>query len=252
MILIKSKREIEKIAKAGAILSKVHARVRDLLKEGISTWEIDQFIENFIIEHGATPSFKGYQGFPCSACLSVNEVVIHGIASKDQILKKGDIISVDIGVYLDGYHSDAARTHLIGDVPDEVVELVKLTKEAFYKGLEMARAGNHLGDVSHAIGKHAAKNNLGIVREFTGHGVGKALHEDPPVFNYGKAGRGPILQKGMVLAIEPMFNLGCDEVRTLSDGWTVVTEDKKPSAHYEQTIVVTDEEAKILTNIFEE
>lgn len=247
MITIKSDREIALMKEAGRITAYAHEQVRKAIRPGISTYELDKIAYNAIISCGATPSFLNYQGYPASICASVNEVVIHGIPSKKKILKNGDIISIDIGAIYHGYHGDAARTHFVGEVSEEVKTLVEMTKQAFFEGIKMAKPGNRLSDISHAIGTFAEGLGYGVVRDFTGHGIGQHMHEDPAVPNYGEAGHGPLLKKGMCLAIEPMINLGTYRVKILSDGWTTVTTDGKPSAHFENTIVITDDGCEILT-----
>ena len=247
MITIKSDREIALMKEAGRITAYAHEQVRKAIRPGISTYELDKIAYNAIISCGATPSFLNYQGYPASICASVNEVVIHGIPSKKKILKNGDIISIDIGAIYHGYHGDAARTHFVGEVKEEVKTLVKMTQQAFYEGIKMAKPGNRLSDISHAIGEFASSLGYGVVRDFTGHGIGQHMHEDPAVPNYGEAGHGPLLKKGMCLAIEPMINLGTYRVKILSDGWTTVTTDGAPSAHFENTIVITDDGCEILT-----
>ena len=247
MITIKSDREIALMKEAGRITAFAHEQVRKAIRPGISTYELDKIAYNAIISCGATPSFLNYQGYPASICASVNEVIIHGIPSKKKILKNGDIISIDIGAIYHGYHGDAARTHCVGEVKEEVKTLVEMTKQAFYEGIKLAKPGNRLSDISHAIGTFAEGLGYGVVKDFTGHGIGQHMHEDPAVPNYGEAGHGPLLKKGMCLAIEPMINLGTYRVKILSDGWTTVTTDSKPSAHFENTIVITDDGCEILT-----
>lgn len=247
MIYYKSKREINLMKEAGLILAATRLELERHLKPGISTWELDKIAENFIKERGATASFKNYEGFPASICASVNEEVIHGIPSRKRILKDGDIISIDLGVNYQGYHADSAWTYAIGNVSNEVLELMKVTEEALTKGLEAAKPGNQVGDISYAIESYVKKFGYGIVREFTGHGIGKSLHEPPYVPNYGEPHTGPILAEGMTICIEPMINLGTEEIRVLGDGWTVITRDKKPSAHFEHMIVITKDGYEILT-----
>ena len=247
MITIKSNREIEIMMEAGRITALAHRKVKEAIRPGISTYELDKIVEKAIIENGATPSFKGYGGFPASICASVNEVVIHGIPKKHTILKDGDIISIDIGACYKGYHGDCAMTHAVGNISEERKHLLKVTEESLYKGLEFAKPGNRLSDISHAIEQYAVSNGCGVVRDFTGHGIGSRLHEDPMIPNYGEAGHGPILRKGMTLAIEPMITAGKHHVRILSDDWTTVTVDKSDSAHFEHTIVITENGYKILT-----
>lgn len=249
MISIKSEREIGKLREAGKIVALAHKAIEKCIKPGMSTYEIDQIAKEEVLKHGATLAFKDYQGFPGNICISINEVVVHGIGTKDRIIKDGDIVSVDIGSYIDGYYGDAARTHVIGNATEEAKKLVKVTEESFFKGIEYAKVGYRLSDISHAIQKHCEDNGFSIVRDYVGHGVGTKLHEAPQIPNYGRPGRGPRLQKGMVLAIEPMVNIGGHEVRTLKDNWTVVTIDKSLSSHFENTIVITDDEPVILTKI---
>ncbi|NLK21355.1 MAG: type I methionyl aminopeptidase [Epulopiscium sp.] len=247
-IIIKSDNEIMKIRKAGLILAKTHELLANALRPGITTMELDEIAENYISSQGATPSFKGYGGFPASICTSVNEEVVHGIPSRNIKLKDGDIIGIDIGVYLDGFHSDGAKTHAIGEVPEATKKLIQVTKESFYEGIGYAKAGNHLYEISVAIQKYVESNGFSVVRDLVGHGVGKDLHEEPQIPNFKVPGRGPKLQKGMVLAIEPMVNMGTYEVRILNDN-SVVTRDGSLAAHYEHTIVITDGEPEILTTL---
>ena len=247
MIIIKNRIELDLMKKAGQLTGMTLEMIADHIRPGISTQELDALCEEFITRHGAKPSFKNYHGFTGSICASVNEVVIHGIPSRKNILKEGDIISVDVGAYLNGFHGDAARTFPVGDVSEEARKLIRVTEESFFKGIEHAYEGRRLGDISHAIQKHVEDNGFTVVRDFTGHGIGRNLHEDPQIPNYGKEGRGPRLNKGMVLAIEPMVNVGRYNVRILDDNWTTVTEDGKLSAHYENTVAITDGEPEILT-----
>ena len=251
MITIKSNREIELMIEAGRITALAHRKVKEAIRPGISTLELDKIAEETIRACGATPSFKGYNGFPGSICASINNVVIHGIPKQNIILKDGDIISVDIGACYKGYHGDSAMTHGVGNVSEHRKRLMRVTKESLYKGLEMAKPGNRLSDISHAIESYVNAHGYSVVRDFTGHGVGSQLHEDPAVPNYGHEGEGPILRKGMTLAIEPMINMGTHRVKILKDGWTTVTADHKPSAHYENSIVITDTGYEILTKIKE-
>ncbi|MES2702736.1 MAG: type I methionyl aminopeptidase [Bacteroidota bacterium] len=238
MIYIRSKEEIEIIRKSALMVSATLTEVAKFLKPGITTLSIDKMAEAFIRDNGGVPSFKGYHGFPASLCISVNEVVVHGIPN-DYELKDGDIISVDCGVYMNSYHGDSAYTFAIGNVRSEVLDLLKVTKESLYKGVAQACDNNRVGDISHAVEHYTNKiHGYGVVRELVGHGVGKNLHEDPQVPNNGRRGDGKKIKDGMVLAIEPMINLGTREVETLKDGWTVVTRDRKPSAHFEHTTAV--------------
>lgn len=249
MITIKSKREILLMKEAGRIVALAHQEVKKHIEPGVTTFELDQIVEKVIRDNDAIPSFKGYGGFPGSACTSVNEQVVHGIPSKKVHLKNGDMISVDIGAMYKGYHGDSAWTYSVGEVKPEISKLMKVTKESLFEGLKYAKAGNRLTDISHAIQSYAESFGYSVVREFVGHGLGKQLHEDPQIPNYGLPGRGPILKKGMTLAIEPMINMGRKEVKVLKDNWTAVTIDKKPSAHYEHSILITDDEPIILTTV---
>ena len=249
MIKIKSEREIALLREAGRIVALCHDEMKKHVKPGISTWELDQICESVIRANGATPSFKGYGGFPSAICASVNEVVVHGMPSKKQVLKEGDIIAIDIGACYKGYHGDSAWTYAVGKISEQDQLLMQVTHDSLFKGLEVVRNGVHLGDVSSAIGDYIESFGFGIVEDFTGHGVGRDLHEDPAIFNFGVKGTGPILRSGMVLAIEPMVNRGTKRVKILSDRWTTVTKDKSNSAHYEHTIVVRDDGYEILTKL---
>ena len=246
MITIKSNREIELLRIAGNIVHETRMYLIPFIKEGITTKELDKLAEDFIRSKNATPSFKGYEGFPASICTSINEEVVHGIPD-DRHLKNGDIISIDIGACYKGYHGDSAWTFKVGEISPKKQELMEHTKESLFEGLKQIKPGNRIGDISHAIEEHAKKYNLGVVRELVGHGVGTSIHEEPDVPNYGKAGTGPILKEGMVLAIEPMLTLGRRDVCILDNDWTIVTEDNSPSAHYEHTVVVTKDGVEILT-----
>lgn len=248
MVSIKSKREIELMREAGRIVALAHEELKKNIKPGITTSELNKLVEEVIINADATPSFKGYSGFPAAICASLNEQVVHGIPN-DKPLKEGDILSVDIGAYYKGYHGDSAWTYPVGKVSEEKENLLKDTEAALWAGLEVIKAGIHLSDISHAIEEYANQKKLGIVRELAGHGVGKELHEDPLILNYGKPGHGIILKENMVLAIEPMLNAGTHKIKFLSDGWTTETKDKKPSAHFEHTIVVTENGYEILTKL---
>lgn len=246
MITIKSEREIELLRIAGNIVYETHQYLKKFIKPGITTLELDKLADNFIKSKDATPSFKGYDGFPASICTSVNQEVVHGIPGSYK-LKNGDIISIDIGACYKGYHGDSAWTYPVGDISLEKQELLKYTHEALFQGLEEVKPGNRIGDISFRIEDYAKKHNLGVVKELVGHGVGTSIHEDPDVPNYGKKGTGPKLKKGMVLAIEPMLNLGSPEIVVLEDNWTIETRDYSPSAHFEHTVVVTDDGYEILT-----
>jgi methionyl aminopeptidase len=233
---------------AGKVVAGAHQEVAKAVREGVTTGELDKIAEDYIVSQGAKPSFKGYYGFPASICASVNEQVVHGFPGLRR-LKNGDIISIDIGAELNGYHGDAAVTLPVGEIDQEVERLLNVTKESLSKGIEQAVIGNRLSDISHAIQKHVETNGFSVVRDYVGHGIGRNMHEDPQVPNFGMPGRGPRLKHGMVLAIEPMVNLGTYEVETLSDNWTVVTKDKKPSAHFEHTVAITENGPEILTRL---
>lgn len=247
MIVIKSSKEIELMQESGRIVALVHEKIKEAIKPGITTLELDAIAERTIVENGAKPSFKGYHGFKGSICASINDEVIHGIPSERKLME-GDIVSIDVGAFKNGYHADAAKTHPVGKVSDEDMALIEATRQSFFEGLKFCREGYRLSDVSHAIQAYAESLGYGIVREFVGHGVGQELHEDPPIPNYGAPGRGPRLTKGMVLAIEPMINQGTHKVAMLDDDWTVVTQDGKSSAHYEHTVLITEDEPVLLTS----
>ncbi len=246
-ILIKSEREIDLIRKSCKLLAGVHEEMRQFIRPGISTKDIDDLAEKLILGLGCTPNFKNYNGYPASVCVSVNEEVVHGIPKVDHILKEGDIVSLDCGLIYKGYHSDAARTYGVGEITPELQQLIKETENSFFAGIEKAKAGNHLHEISNAIDAYISQFGYGIVKDLVGHGVGTVLHEDPQIPNFRQIRRGPKLQKGMTLAIEPMINLGRPDVEWLDDDWTVVAEDGLPSAHYENTILITDGEPEILT-----
>ncbi len=248
MISIKSDREIELLSIAGNIVYETHQYLKNFIKPGITTKKLDQLAENFIRSKDATPSFKGYEGFPASICTSINEQVVHGIPSNRK-LKKGDIISIDIGACYKGYHGDSAWTYSVGEVSDDLKYLMKHTEKSLYEGLNMIKPGNRIGDISNAIEVYATKHDLGIVKELVGHGVGTSVHEDPDVPNYGPKGCGPVLKEGMVIAVEPMLTLGSPDIVMLDDDWTIETEDYSAAAHYEHTVVVTKEGYKILTGV---
>lgn len=249
MIKIKTADEMNSIAKAGRIVAMVLEDMKTFIRPGISTLDIDKRVESIIRGEGAIPSFLNYgtPPFPASACVSVNEEVVHGIPTAERILKEGDIVSVDVGAYLDGWHGDAARTIPVGEVSEEVAALIRNTEASFWAAFEMAKVGNRLGDISHAVEQVALEFNYGVVKELTGHGIGANLHEDPQIPNYGRAGHGPRLQAGMVIAVEPMLNLGTARIDVLDDDWTIVTRDGKYSAHYENTIGITEDGPVILT-----
>ncbi len=246
MISIKTPREIELLRIAGEITGSTHNYLKQFIKPGITTKELDKLAEDYIVSKGATPSFKGYGGFPGSICTSINEEVVHGIPSNRK-LKNGDIISIDIGACYHGYHGDSAWTYPVGTISKDKENLLKETEEALFAGLSVIKAGIHVGDIGYAVSKCANKYKLGVVKELVGHGVGNHLHEEPDVPNYGKQGTGPLLKAGMVIAVEPMLNLGTAEVFMLDDDWTIVTGDDKPSAHFEHTVLITDDGYEILT-----
>ena len=245
-IIVKSPRQIEFMREAGKITAGARSIARQAIAAGITTAEIDKEVYNFITKSGATPSFLNYGGFPGSACISVNEELIHGIPGK-RIIRKGDIVSVDVGAKIHGFHGDCAGTYPCGEVSEETKRLIEVTRQSFFEGIKYAKAGNRLGDISAAIQEYVERHGYSIVREYVGHGIGANLHEDPSVPNYGQAGRGPRLVKGMTLAIEPMVNMGAAAIRVLDDDWTVVTKDGSLCAHYENTILITDGEPEILT-----
>ncbi|HHW70630.1 MAG TPA: type I methionyl aminopeptidase [Clostridiales bacterium] len=246
MIIIKSKREIELMGEAGKIVAGAHEAVRKALAPGVTTAELNNIADEYIRSRGAYPSFKGYYGFPASICVSVNEQIIHGIPG-DLRLEEGDIVSVDIGAIYNGYHGDAARTHPVGDVSPDALKLIEVTKGSFYEGIKYARSGYRLSDISHAIQTYVESRGYSVVRAYVGHGIGQNMHEDPQIPNYGPPGKGPRLRPGMTLAIEPMVNEGTHEIVTLEDNWTVLTKDGKLSAHYENTIAITEDGPVILT-----
>ncbi len=247
MIYLKSAEEIELVRQSSLIVGMAHAEVAKILEPGVSTEKLDKIAEEYIRDNGGVPAFKGYNGFPATLCISINEAVVHGIPSA-RVIEDGDVVSIDCGVKKNGFFGDSAYTYPVGNVTDEVVKLLEVTKESLYKGIEAARSGKRIGDIGHAVQSHAEAHGFGVVRELVGHGVGKELHESPEVPNYGRRGTGAKLKPGMVIAIEPMINMGRKEVKQLADGWTIVTTDGKPSAHYEHTVAITDRgEADILS-----
>lgn len=246
MITIKSDREIELLRKAGKIVYDTHKYLKPYVKEGITTRELDKLAEDFIRSQGATPSFKGYEGYPTSICTSINDEVVHGIPGNRK-LKNGDIISIDIGACYKGYHGDSAWSYAVGEVSQELQELLHDTEKSLFVGLEQVKPGNRIGDIGHAIQEYAESHGLGVVRELCGHGVGTCVHEDPDVPNFGTPNTGVRLKKGMVIAVEPMLTLGSPDILLLEDDWTIITEDGSPSAHYEHTVVVTEDGYQILT-----
>lgn len=246
MIFYKTEEEIELIRESAQILGKAHGEVAKHVKAGIKTKDLDKIAEEFISDHGAKASFKGYNGFPATLCISTNEVVVHGFPSEYE-LKDGDIISIDCGVFYKGFHSDSAYTYPVGDISPETLSLLKATKESLYKGIEEAKFGNRIGDIAYAVQSYVEDRGYTVVRELVGHGLGRSLHEGPEVPNYGKRGKGPKLNEGLVIAIEPMVNLGLRNIVQESDGWTIRTRDRQPSAHYEHTIAIFADRTEILT-----
>ena len=250
MIYYKTEEEIELVRKSSLLVAKTHAEIAGLIKPGITTLALDKIAEEFVRDNGGVPAFKGYGGFPNTLCMSPNEQVVHGIPN-DRFLENGDILSVDCGVVMNGYYGDSAFTYEVGEVDSETKQLLKVTKESLYKGIEQAVAGNRIGDIGFAVQLHAESFGYGVVRELVGHGVGKNLHESPEVPNHGRRGRGVMLREGLVIAIEPMINMGTKRILQHNDGWTITTIDNKPSAHFEHTIVVRKGKAEILSS-FEE
>lgn len=254
MVTIKSKKEIELMKEVCKVVALVYQELEEKIKPGMSTWELDQIAENKMRSLGAIPAEKGYDigirgipPFPASICVSINDEVIHGIPSKQRILKEGDVVSIDTVALKNGYNGDAARTFIIGKASKDAARLVEVTKQAFFEGIKYAKAGNRIGDVCHAIGEYVHSQGYSVVREFQGHGIGKEMHEDPGIPNFGKAGRGIRLEPGMTLAIEPMVIAGKPNILELEDGWTIVTEDGSLAAHYENTILITEKQPEILT-----
>ncbi|MDD5944307.1 MAG: type I methionyl aminopeptidase [Clostridia bacterium] len=245
-ITIKTQEQIEKMRVAGGILIDLIDILEDMIKPGITTNELDRVAEDFIRSRGATPSFLGYGGYPKSLCTSVNEEIVHGIPG-DRKLKSGDIISIDMGAYIDGYHGDCARTYGVGEISEADQKLIDVTRQSFFEGIKFAKHGNHLYEISAAVQAYAESFGFGVVRDYVGHGIGRQMHEDPAIPNYKQVGRGPRLQKGMVLAIEPMITAGTYKCRVLKDGWTAVTRDGSNAAHYENTVLITDGEPELLT-----
>ena len=254
MVTIKSKKEIELMREACKVVALTHKAIEEAIKPGITTAELDEIVEQTMKKYGAIsaekgydPGIKGMPPYPASACISINDEVIHGIPSKKRIIKDGDIVSVDLVALKNGFNGDAARTYLVGNVSKDAKRLVEVTKQAFFEGLKYAKKGNRIGDVSHAIGEYVKSQGYSVVREFQGHGIGRNMHEDPEIPNYGKAGRGIRLEPGMTLAIEPMVIQGGPNILELDDGWTIITEDGSLSAHYENTILITENEPEVLT-----
>ena len=247
MITLKSSHEIDLMRRAGKITAAARALARDMVKPGVTTQQIDEAVYKFIVSQGATPSFLNYGGFPASACISVNDEVIHGIPGK-RVLREGDIVSVDVGAYIGGFHGDCAGTYPCGQVSDEAMRLIRVTQQSFFEGLKFAKEGYRVSDIGAAVQAYVEAEGFSVVREFVGHGIGRKLHESPEVPNYGKPGHGPRLLRGMTLALEPMVNMGGAAIRQLSDGWTVKTADGKYAAHYENTLLITAGEPEILTD----
>ena len=247
MIIIKSKQEIDIMRESGKVTGYILRELANYIKPGMSTYEVDRFVEETIFKHKMIPTFKGYGGFPASACVSINEEVVHGIPDKNRIIQYGDIVSVDVGSTYKGYVSDAARTYPVGEVSAEARKLIEATEASFFEGIKFCKEGYRLSDISHAVQEKAESEGFSVIRDFVGHGVGRDMHEEPQIPNYGRPGRGPRLVSGMVFAIEPMICQGSYEVDTLLNDWTVVTVDGKLSAHYENTVVITDGEPELLT-----
>ena len=248
-IKIKREQQIKKMRLAGEITGRTLNLLKEKIVPGITTFELDKIAESYIMECGALPSFKGYSGYPASICTSINDEVVHGIPSKDRVLKEGDIISVDVGAYIDSFHGDAARTFAVGKVTPEKQRLIAVTEESFFAGIKYAVAGNNLCEISSAIQDTVERNGFSVIRDYVGHGIGREMHEDPAIPNYRNGRRGPVLKPGMTLAVEPMTAIGTHKVRVLSDGWTAVTKDGLPSAHYENTVLITEGEPELLTLI---
>ena len=247
MIKLKTDEQIGHMAVSGKVTGRILHELSELIRPGVTTKDIDRYVEEAILAEGMTPTFMGYNGFPASACVSVNEELVHGIPSEARILKEGDIVSVDIGVTHKGWVSDAARTFVVGEVTPAAERLIRATRASFFEGLKACRAGRNLSDIGHAIQTCVESEGFSVVLDYVGHGIGKAMHEDPQVKNYGDPGKGPKLAKGMALAIEPMVNEGAPAVKRLPDGWTVVTEDGKLAAHYENTVIITEDEPLVIT-----
>jgi len=246
VIQLKTREEIEIMRRAGQVVARTLEMVGRYIKAGVTTAELDRLIEDFIRSQGAVPGFKGYQGFPASACISIDDEVVHGIPGK-RVVKEGEIVSVDVGSIVDGYYGDSAFTYAIGEVSRQKSRLMEITQKSLQAGIDKAKKGNKLGEVSAAVQKVAESEGYGVVRELVGHGIGRRMHEEPQVPNFGSENDGPVLEAGMVLAIEPMINMGTPRVKTLPDGWTVVTADGQPSAHFEHTVAIGENETRILT-----
>ncbi len=249
MVYIRNNDEINKLRACNILVVEVLNALESLVKDGVSTYDLDRFAEEMVIKKGAKPAFKGYRGFPASVCISINSEVVHGIPSKKKIIKNGDLVSIDFGVYMHGYYGDSARTIGVNTISSEAEELMRVTREALDLGILECKVGNRLGDISSSIEEHAKKHSLSVVREFVGHGIGRSLHEDPQIPNYGTRGSGLLLQKGMVFAIEPMFNIGTEKVRIEDDGWTAVTLDNSLSAHFEHSVAILEKGPFILSKV---
>ena len=246
MITLKSAREIELMRRAGKITAAARALAGEMVKPGVTTREIDKAVYQFIRSQGATPSFLNYNGYPASVCVSVNDEIIHGIPGK-RVLREGDIVSIDVGAYIDGFHGDCAATYACGKISDEAQRLIDVTRQSFFEGIQYAREGYRISDIGHAVQEYVEANGFTVVREYVGHGVGRQMHEAPEVPNYGAPGHGPKLLRGMTIAVEPMVNAGTADIRQMSDGWTVKTADGKYAAHYENTLLITSNEPELLT-----
>ena len=247
MIIVKSEREIELMRRAGKITAAARALAGEMVKPGVTTREIDKAVFHFIRSQGAEPSFLNYNGYPASVCVSVNDEIIHGIPGK-RVLKEGDIVSVDVGAYIGGFHGDCAGTYPCGQVSDQALDLIRVTQQCFFEGIKFAREGYRLSDISHAVQEYAESHGYSIVREYVGHGIGRRMHESPEVPNFGNPGHGPRLLRGLTIAVEPMVNAGSAAIRQMPDGWTVKTADGKNAAHYENTILITDGDPELLTD----
>ncbi|GAB6188386.1 type I methionyl aminopeptidase [Marinitoga arctica] len=247
MILVKTQSEVDKMRRAGKQLAMLFEKIKDLVVEGSNAYEVEKFVNTYMKEKGFIPTFKGYAGFPYATCISVNEEIVHGFPLKEKIFKNGDIVSIDMGLTLDGYIADAARTFMIGKVDEKVKKLVEVTEKSFWIGIEQAVPGNRIGDISNAIQTYVESFGFSIIKEYVGHGVGRKLHEDPQIPNYGPKGKGPIIRKGMTFAIEPMVSMGDWKVKVLEDGWTAISADKSITAHYENTLVITENGPEVLT-----
>ena len=248
MITIKSRSDLEKLREAGRVAAQALELAGKSIHPGMTTHQLDKIVHDFIVHSGATPTFLGYGGFPASACISINEEIIHGIPSRHRVIKAGDIVSVDVGAFIGGFHGDCAGTYPCGQVSDEALRLIRVTQQSFFEGIKYAREGYRLSDISAAVQAYVEANGFSVVREYVGHGIGHQMHEAPEVPNYGKPGHGPRLLRGMTIAVEPMVNAGTAAIRQMPDGWTVRTADGKNAAHYENTVLITDGEPELLTD----